>query len=50
MKVVLLLTGLVALAACGVDGAPTPPKGGPAVPVTGVTVTGEASLGVVGHL
>lgn len=50
MKVLVLLAGLVALAACGVDGAPTPPNGGPAVPVKGLSVTGEASLGVVGHL
>jgi len=50
MKALVLIAALAALSACGVDGPPTPPNGGPAVPVTGLTVSGEARLGVVGHL
>ncbi|MPL71212.1 hypothetical protein DFO80_104125 [Rhodobacter sp. 140A] len=50
MKAFVLLAALAGLAACGVDGPPTPPKGGEAVPVTGVTVSGEVSAGVVGQL
>jgi predicted small lipoprotein YifL len=50
MKAFVLVTMLAGLAGCGVDGPPTPPKGGPAVPVTGVTVSGEVSAGVVGQL
>jgi len=41
MKPVAILT-LLALAACGVDGRPIPPK-----PKTGVTISGEVSTGVV---
>ena len=44
---VMLLT-LLALTACGVDGAPQPPAG--AAPPPGVSVTGEARIGVVGTL
>lgn len=39
-----LIAGL-ALAACGVDGPPVPPKA-EAAPATGVTVSGEAAIGV----
>jgi hypothetical protein len=37
----LLLLACLTLAACGADGAPEPPT------KTGVTVTGEAQVGVV---
>lgn len=37
----LLLLACLALAACGADGAPEPPT------KSGVTVTGEAEIGVV---
>lgn len=37
---------LTALAGCGADGAPIPPASG--APQTGVTVGGDARIGVVG--
>lgn len=46
MRLVLSLSLLALLAACGVDGAPQPP----AERTTGVTISGEASLGVSGRL
>lgn len=42
MKIVWGLVALLALSACGIDGAPTAPKG--------VDVGGEARIGVVGSL
>jgi hypothetical protein len=48
MRVLSLVAAAVVvlglLAACGVDGAPTPPA------ETGVSVTGEAAVGVTGRL
>jgi len=44
-QILALLTLLSLLAACGVDGAPTPP--GPAAAPTGISITGEVKLGVV---
>ncbi len=41
-RIVTLLT-LATLAACGADGAPKPPA-----PQSGLTVTGQAQVGVVG--
>jgi hypothetical protein len=42
MRLILAFATLIALAACGADGAPQPPG-----TTTGVTVTGEVSAGVV---
>ena len=42
--VILSLIAIFALAACGVDGAPTPP----AAKTTGVSISGEAAIGVTG--
>jgi uncharacterized protein YggE len=39
---------LASLAACGVDGAPTPPAQQAPAPQPGVTVTGDAQVGIVG--
>lgn len=43
MRCLALLILPLALAACGVDGAPKPPA-------PGVTISGEARVGVVGTL
>jgi len=43
MRLVLSLSLLALLAACGVDGAPQPPAGG-------VSISGEIGLGVSGRL
>jgi hypothetical protein len=40
MKKLAILASLLALSACGADGSPTPPAG--------VTLSGEASIGVTG--
>ncbi|MEZ5793686.1 hypothetical protein [Albidovulum sp.] len=42
MRAFVLLSVLVVLAACGVDGKPKPPAG------AGVSVTGQAKAGVSG--
>lgn len=44
------LIAALALAACGVDGAPVPPSGKATTPPPGLSVSGEARLGVVGRL
>ena len=44
MTRILLLLALLLLAACGVDGAPTPPS--PAAQ-TGISITGQVQVGVV---
>lgn len=44
MPRILSLITVLALAACGVDGKPVPPE---AAPKPGVTVTGDASAGIV---
>lgn len=44
-RTLLAVAALVALAACGVDGEPTPPGGD-----SGVTISGEARIGVSGRL
>jgi predicted small lipoprotein YifL len=41
----LILTAILALAACGVDGPPQPPT-----TQTGVSVSGEVAVGVSGQL
>lgn len=46
MRRATLLVLLTLLAACGADGAPTPPASATAQP--GVTVGGDARIGVVG--
>lgn len=43
----LLLVSAGLLAACGADGPPRPPE---AKPAPGVSVSGEAQIGVVGKL
>jgi hypothetical protein len=43
MRRLALIGVLLALAACGIDGAPTPPGGG-------LDTGGEARIGVVGEL
>lgn len=43
MRIVLSLSLLALLAACGADGQPEPPK-------PGITIRGEAQAGVVGKL
>lgn len=48
MKIILLITTLLGLASCGVDGAPTAPVKSQTAP--GVSITGEARMGVVGTL
>lgn len=47
MRILLALSLLTCAAACGVEGPPKPPQ---AAATPGVTVTGEASMGVVGSL
>jgi len=37
---------VLALAACGVDGPPTPPKAEATASTSGITVSGEAAIGV----
>ena len=44
MTRILLLLALPLLAACGVDGAPTPPE--PTAPA-GISITGQVQVGVV---
>ncbi|MEH6833280.1 MULTISPECIES: argininosuccinate lyase [Falsihalocynthiibacter] len=44
MKKLVFLGLFATLAACGVDGAPTPPE---TTTPTGITVSGEARMGVV---
>ncbi len=43
----ILLISLLALAACGADGAPVPPSQSAAQP--GLTIAGQAKVGIVGH-
>lgn len=43
----LLLTTLLAVAGCGADGPPVPPKAKPASDAPSVTISGEARVGVV---
>lgn len=43
MKISLSITVLLVLSACGIDGPPSQPEGG-------ISVTGEAGIGVVGAL
>ncbi|MDP4033226.1 MAG: hypothetical protein Q8P60_10315 [Pseudorhodobacter sp.] len=43
-RLVRLLLVLPLLAACGIDGAPTPPA---ATPQPGMSLTGQAQIGVV---
>jgi hypothetical protein len=45
-RAALVLLVMTVLAACGADGAPTPPASGGTQ--TGVTVGGDARIGVVG--
>jgi predicted small lipoprotein YifL len=45
MTRILALAGILALAACGVDGPPKTPA-----PKPGVSVTGEVAVGVSGQL
>jgi len=45
MRILLTLSTLLALAACGADGPPTPPVAQPAV-----SITGEANVGVSAQL
>ena len=40
------LIAILALAACGVDGPPTPPKAEATPSTSGITISGEAALGV----
>ena len=47
MKPIAALLTLATLTACGAAGAPTAPKPAPAA--SGVTISGEASMGVAGH-
>ncbi len=44
MKYLAMIAALVALAACGVDGAPKPPS------KSGVTISGEARMGATAKL
>lgn len=44
MKRALILIALLGLAACGADGEPTAPE--PKTSKTGVTVSGEATIGI----
>lgn len=47
IRVVALLVGVGLVAACGADGDPTPPA---KAAVPGVTLSGEASIGISGKL
>ncbi|WP_375689030.1 hypothetical protein [Pseudooceanicola sp. LIPI14-2-Ac024] len=47
MKPIAAILTLALLAACGVDGAPVPPTRSSATPANGVTISGEARVGVV---
>ncbi|MGR3453291.1 argininosuccinate lyase [Pseudooceanicola sp.] len=47
MKIVLALTALALLSACGADGEPVPPTRAKAAPSSGVSISGEARVGVV---
>ena len=48
MRFVLLSLSLLALAACGADGAPEPPAAKAAqTPSSGVKISGDARVGVV---
>jgi hypothetical protein len=47
MRPVLALCTFALLAACGADGAPQPPSGKAAAKAPGLSITGEASAGVV---
>lgn len=46
MRILLALSLLTLTATCGVDGPPTPPQS----QTPGVSITGEARMGVVGTL
>jgi len=47
MRILLAFSLLTFAAACGVDGPPQPPK---ATTAPGVSITGEARMGVTGSL
>ncbi|ADE86897.1 hypothetical protein [Rhodobacter capsulatus] len=46
MRILLALSVLTFVAACGVDGPPTPPQS----TTPGLSITGEARMGVAGRL
>ena len=48
MKTIATLLALAALAACGADGAPKPPSAAPATVTPGLTISGQAKIGVAG--
>lgn len=47
MKPLSALVLLCLLAACGADGDPVPPTRGSAAPANGISISGEARVGVV---
>ena len=47
MKPLSALALLSLLAACGADGEPVPPTRGSAAPANGITISGDARIGVV---
>lgn len=47
MRTITALTALALLAACGADGEPVPPTRAKAAPASGISVSGEARVGVV---
>ncbi len=47
---ILLVLSLCALAACGVDGLPEQPEESVEYPPTGISISGDARIGVVGRL
>ena len=46
MKTFLALAALLAAASCGVDGAPRRPAPETAAPASGITVSGDARIGI----
>jgi hypothetical protein len=49
MKPVIALTALAFLAACGADGAPQAPAASASVPPPGLTLSGDAYIGIVSN-